>query len=57
MGRKFIEKYGEINTISGNINWMSSRSNIMKSPILKDEFMKVIDFWANKKLLDLIDEN
>tara|TARA_A100001037_G_scaffold194751_1_gene174307 strand:- start:12156 stop:16577 length:4422 start_codon:yes stop_codon:yes gene_type:complete len=39
---RYIAHNGEINTISGNINWMSSRSNIMKSPILKDEFMKVL---------------
>ena len=39
---RYIAHNGEINTIRGNLNWMSTRSQVVKSPVLRDDISKVL---------------
>src|SRR6202162_3699207 len=39
---RFIAHNGEINTLSGNINWMRAREGLLKSDVLGDDLKKVL---------------
>ncbi|RQD70323.1 MAG: glutamate synthase large subunit [Tindallia sp. MSAO_Bac2] len=39
---RYIAHNGEINTITGNVNWMNAREGVMKSDLFGEEFDKIL---------------
>src|SRR5258708_23777471 len=39
---RYIAHNGEINTLTGNINWMRAREGLLKSAVLGDDLRKIL---------------